>query len=89
MIVVHARGRVGVRTKIVTTYAPVGGKDSGPKSYWRQQINYIQNNCLNTTSFNMFCGNLCEVLKTWRSKGDRIILMMDANDNVFNGKLSK
>ena len=37
----------------------------------------------------MFCDDLCEVLKTWRSKGDRIILMMDANDNVFSGKLSK
>ena len=37
----------------------------------------------------MFCDNLCDVLKTWRSMGDRIILMMDANDNVFNGKLSK
>ena len=37
----------------------------------------------------MFCDDLCEVLKTWRSKGDRIILMMDTNENVFNGKLSK
>ena len=82
-------GEHGVRTRIITAYAPVGGKDSGPKSYWRQHVRYIENNSLNTNPFKMFCDDLCEVLTTWRSKGDRIILMMDANDNVFNGKLSK
>ena len=82
-------GEHGVRTRLITAYAPVGGKDSGPESYWKQQLRYIQNNSLNTTPFKMFCDDLCEVLKTWRSKGDRIILMMDANDNVFKGKLSK
>ena len=78
-----------MRTRIITAYAPVGGKDSGPESYWKQQLRYIQNNSLNTNPFKMFCDDLCEVLQTWRSKGDRIILMMDANDNVFKGKLSK
>ena len=37
----------------------------------------------------MFCDDLCDTLELWRSQGDRIILMMDANDNVFKGKLSK
>ena len=92
-------GEHGVRTRIISAYAPVGGKDSGPESYWKQHLRYIQNKSLNATPFNMFCDDLCEVLKTWRSRGDRIILMMDANDriilmmdandNVFNGKLSK
>lgn len=28
-------GEHGVRTRLITAYAPVGGKDSGPESYWK------------------------------------------------------
>ena len=36
----------------------------------------------------MFRDDLCAVLKQWRSLGDRIVLMMDANDNVLNGHIA-
>ena len=36
-----------------------------------------------------FCDNLCAVLQQqWRALGDRIILMMDANERVLDGTLS-
>ena len=37
----------------------------------------------------MFEDDLVTVLEQWRVRGDRIILMMDANNNVFNGRLTK
>ena len=37
----------------------------------------------------MFEDDLVTVMEQWRARGDRIILMMDANNNVFNGRLSK
>ena len=37
----------------------------------------------------MFRYNACAVLKQWRSQGNRIILTMDANENVVNGVLSR
>ena len=37
----------------------------------------------------MFWDDLCKALSQWRERGDRIILMMDANNNVFNGRLTK
>jgi len=37
----------------------------------------------------MFRDNLCTVLQQWRGLGDIIILMMDANDKVLDGTLSK
>ena len=37
----------------------------------------------------MFRDDLCAVLKQWRGLGDRIVLMMDANDNVLNGHITR
>ena len=67
----------------------MGGSDSTFASNWKHQLRYIQNNNLYTTPFNMFCDDLCTLLKSWRRQGDRIILLMDANDNVHKGKLSQ
>ena len=78
-----------MRTRLITAYAPVGGKNSGDKSYYKQHLRYIYLKSLRTNPFQMFCDDLCDVLQLWRSQGDRIILMMDANSNVYNGKLSK
>ena len=37
----------------------------------------------------MFEDDLVTALEQWRTRGDRIILMMDANNNVFNSRLTK
>ena len=81
-------GEPGHITKTITAYAPVGGSDSTFTSNWKHQHRYIQNNNLRTTVFNIFCDDLCTLLKSWRRQGDRIILLMDANNNVHKGKLS-
>ena len=37
----------------------------------------------------MFCDDLCTLLKSWRRQGDRIILLIGANNNVHKGTLSQ
>ena len=44
---------------------------------------------LRTTPKALFRDKLCKELEHWRSLGDRIILMMDANKNVTDGILAK
>ena len=44
---------------------------------------------LRTTVFKMFCDDLCTLLQDWQTQGERIILLMDTNNNVHNGKLSR
>ena len=36
----------------------------------------------------MFRNDLLDAIKQWRSQGDRIILMIDANENVLTGQLA-
>ena len=82
-------GEPGHVTRFVSAYAPTGGKSSGPKSNYKQQVRYIQQRGLRTNPIKMFWDDLCQALRQWRERGDRIILMMDANNNVFNGRLKK
>ena len=56
--------------------------------YYKQQLHYIQHHNLRTDVKKMFCEDLCAVLWQWRALGDRIILMIDANDIVLDGTLS-
>ena len=86
---VKLEGQPGHVTRIVTAYGPCGSKSSGNKTYYQQQRRYIQNNSLRTTVKKMFRDNLCATLRKWRNQGNRIILMMDANNTVSDGQLSK
>ena len=82
-------GEPGHRTRVVTAYAPTGSKSSGLSTYYKQSERYIKKNGLNSTPKKMFRDDLCAVLKQWRLQGDRIVLMMDASDNVLNGHIAK
>ena len=37
----------------------------------------------------MFREDLCRELRHWRSLGDQVLLMMDANENVLEGAMVK
>ena len=75
--------------RILSAYAPTGGEDSEPALYYKQIQRYIQRKGLRTTPKALFRDKLCKEIAHWRSLGDRIILMMDANENVTDGILAK
>ena len=45
-------------------------------------MRYIKKKGLKTNPKAMFREDLCNTLRTWRKAGDRIVLMIDANENV-------
>jgi hypothetical protein len=82
-------GRNGHRTRVVTVYAVGRNKSERLASYYQQQLRYIQIHNLRTTPRKLLKDDLLQQLRVWRANGERIILMMDANENVTTGQLCR
>ena len=50
-------------------------------------MNYIRQKGLRTNPKAMFRDDLLGALRIWRNNGERVILMMDANEHVSDGKM--
>ena len=84
--VLEAEG--GHRTRVVTAYSPVTNSATGLRTTVQQQWRYIRKKGLKTTPRQMFQDDLINLLRLWREKGDRLVLLMDANDHVVDGELA-
>ena len=58
---------------------------SKEETYWKQQVRYITRKGLKTNPKQIFRKNLLRQLRQWCRKGERMILMMEANEDVING----
>ena len=84
------RGKHNLNTRIVTAYQPnatMYTKCLG--SVFKQQERYFLLNNIDDDPVAMFRKELCACLLKWIRKGERIILMIDANEDVRDGPLSK
>lgn len=75
------------RTRIVTAYNVGRTKPEGLKTVYQQHLRYIQETGLDCSPRKLMRDDLIEQLKTWLRQGDRIMLYMDANENVIDGPL--
>jgi hypothetical protein len=82
-------GRNGHRTRVVTVYAIGRNRSERLASYYQQQVRYIQLHNLRTTPWQLLEDDLLQQLRVWRASGERIILMMDANENITTGRLCR
>ena len=82
-------GEPGHFTYVITAYAPCGNKDSGDATYFKQNERYIQAKGLRTNPKTMFREDLLALLRRWRRKGHRVVLMMDANEHVEEGVMCR
>ena len=73
----------------MSVYVPTGSSASREEIYWKQQIRYITRNELKTNPKEMFRKDLLRQLRQWRSKGERMVLMMDANEDVIDGVICR
>ena len=73
----------------MTAYAPTGSAASRKETYYKQQERYIKTKGLKTNPKAMFREDLLSQLRKWRSNGDRVILMMDANEDVVDGVMCR
>ena len=82
-------GKENRRSRIVLAYAPCGSAASESTTYYQQQARYIKTKGLKTNSKEMFRKDLLRQLRKWRDKGDRLVLMMDATEDVRDRALCK
>ena len=76
------------RTRIVSAYCLEKSRAKGWGRVYQQHLRYIQKHGLDTTPYTLYCDDLINQLTRWTSQGDRIILLMDANEHVLTGNLT-
>lgn len=74
------------RTRIVVAYNP-GHFRAGPKTVYQQHMTYINRHRINSTPYTLFVSDLVQQLSTWIAAGDRILLFIDANEQVTDGPI--
>lgn len=78
------------RTRVVQSYAVLPAISQELGSLYQQHLRYMQEYGIEGyTPRELFEIDLLNQLRVWRAQGDRIILMMDANDHVLTGKLCR
>ena len=77
------------RARVVVAYCPGRSKKTGLKTVYQQQLRHIQNKNLRCSPYELFVHDLCTQLCTWRAAGDRILLFIDANEDIINSRLGK
>lgn len=75
------------RMRIVTAYNVGKTKPEGLKTVYQQHLRYIQETGQKCGPRRLMKDDLLDQLKTWLRQGDRIMLYMDANENVIDGPL--
>jgi len=76
-------------TRIVVAYRTGSGKSKGLRTIYQQQIRYMQLHNIAGTPQQLFDKDLLHQCKLWRKSGERIILLMDANEHVLTGKFNR
>jgi hypothetical protein len=81
-------GGDGVVTRISCGYSPCSNKkkESG-KVYQQHQWHLINKLNVLTCPRKRFCKDLLQQMKQWQPAGERLVLCLDANENIFRAKL--
>ena len=74
-----------MKTRVVSAYAPTRMSVSKAETYWQQQVRHITRKRLKTNPKKMFRKDILRQLQRRRSKGERMVLVMDANEDVTDG----
>ena len=90
-------GEPGHRTRIIQVYSVGNNKSTELGSVYQQSLRCIQTNDLRSRSDprrpispkDLLTVDLLEQLRTWKKQGDRMVVMMDANDHILTGSLGK
>ena len=82
-------GRKGHNTRIIHAYAVRPNRSKEIGSVYQQHLRYMQRNGFTGSPRDLFVSDLLNQLQVWRAQGDRLILMMDANEHVLTGKFCR
>ena len=73
------------RTRVVVAYCPGRSRRDGLRTVYQQHLRYIQQHHLHLTPYQLFVDDLVKQVTCWIKAGDRILLLMDANEHVTKG----
>ena len=76
-------------TRIATAYCPGKSKKTGPGTVYCQHLTEINKRGLDCTPYQLFVKDLLAQLRCWRAAGERLILLIDANEHVLHGSISR
>ena len=83
------QGRDGHKVWIVVAYQPCPSKATQLGTIWQQHRRYLlEHGHHNESPPQAFCKDLTTALKSWRHKGECLILFMDANEDTTNSELN-
>ena len=83
-------GSEGIKTRVVCGYNPCyNKKKESNTSYQQQQQFFITKQKDGTCPSKRFREDLIAQLKQWREDGDRLIVCLDTNENIYNKSIGK
>jgi hypothetical protein len=80
-------GKNGHCTRFVQGYSVGRNRSDLLASHYQQVLRYIQKHNLRTTPRKLFEDDFLHQLRVWRLCGERLIVMLDANENVSHGAM--
>ena len=84
---VKFQGR-NLNTRVVTAYQPCKPNKLASSATYAQQKRYWMLHGCSQCPRKLFRENLIQLLTEWKENGDRIILLMDANEDMKSGQLA-
>ena len=83
-------GEDGIVTRIVCCYNPCYNAKKGSRTTYQQQRRYfIRVEKDRTCPRKRFRDDLAKQLAKWREQGERLIVCMDANENIYTKRIGK
>ena len=83
------RGKGNHHTRIIAAYQLCRNNSKGVESNYALQRQYFRERGDTRCPRLIFRSQLIKQLEKWKQEGDRIILMMDANEHIYTGHLAK
>ena len=89
-VVLVFRGSNGIVTRVICGYCPCASRKQATRSSYQQARRYyIQKESDLTCPRTRFCQDLVSQLQKWRNAGDRLIVCLDANADIYKKSLGQ
>jgi hypothetical protein len=84
------KGGDGVVTRVICGYSPCSNKKKDSGTVYQQHRQHLINNLNDLTCPRVrFCNDLLRHMKQWRAAGERLVLCLDANENIYRAELGQ
>ena len=83
------RGKDNHTTRVISAYQPCRANKRKLRSVYEQHRRYFRSKRIRGCPRAMFKKDLITAMKEWRAEGDRLILMLDANEDLNRGPLQR